>query len=180
MPTMVLQAKPLTNWEGAVRYPMKIKLTDSQESPPESEFEFFEDAFRVQLPGDYKNFLRSANGGIPDRRVFMCEGTDRLIERFLPMLKNPRKYPDAGQYDIGVVMTQLEQRIALDPDELGSKLIPIAYLFAGDFVCLDFRTDSNPSVVVWLHEESRDYAPATITVAQSFTEFCEKLEPMQE
>ena len=110
----------------------------------------------------------------------MCEGTDRLIERFLPMLKNPRKYPDAGQYDIGVVMTQLEQRIALDPDELGSKLIPIAYLFAGDFVCLDFRTDSNPSVVVWLHEESRDYAPATIAVAQSFTEFCEKLTLMPE
>lgn len=73
-----------------------------------------------------------------------------------------------------------EQRIAVDPDELGSKLIPIAYLFAGDFVCLDFRTDSSPSVVAWLHEESGDYAPATITVAQSFGEFCEKLTLMPE
>lgn len=157
---------------------MKIKLTDSQESPPESELEFFEDAFRVKLPDDYKNFLRAANGGVPDHRVFRCEGTDRLIERFLPMLEDPNDDPVAGQYDIAVTMTQLEQRIALDPDELGSKLIPIAYLFAGDFVCLDFRTDSNPSVVVWLHEGSRDYAPATIPVAQSFTEFCEKLTPM--
>lgn len=154
---------------------MKIYLTQANDPPPDSEFEFFEDAFRVKLPDDYKNFLRAANGGVADHRVFQCEGTDRLIERFLPMLEDPSEDPVAGQYDIAVTMTQLEQRIALDPDELGSKLIPIAYLFAGDFVCLDFRTDSNPSVVVWLHEESRDYAPATITVAQSFTEFCEKL-----
>lgn len=159
---------------------MEIKLTGSQEPPPEDEIQSFESAMRVVLPDDYKNFLRSANGGIPDRRVFLCEGTDRLIERFLPMLEDPNKDPVAGQYDIGVVMTQLEQRIAIDPDELGSKLIPIAYLFAGDFVCLDFRADSNPSVVVWLHEESDDYAPATIPVAQSFSEFCEKLTLMQE
>lgn len=159
---------------------MEIKLTDSQDPPSESDIKSFERVMRITLPDDYKSFLRTANGGVPDRRVFMSEGTDRLIERFLPMLKNPRNYPDAGQYDIGVVMTQLEQRIAVDPDELGSKLIPIAYLFAGDFVCLDFRASDDPEVVVWKHEESDDYAPVTTPVARSFTEFCGKLAPMQE
>ena len=49
--------------------------------------------------------------------------------------------------------------------------LPIAVLFAGDFVCLDFRETEDPTVVVWYHEESGEFSPVTKTVAQNISEF---------
>ncbi len=54
--------------------------------------------------------------------------------------------------------------------------MPISSVFAGDFVCLDFRIDkNNPSVCIWSYEESGEFEPVTYNVADSFTEFLEIL-----
>lgn len=52
----------------------------------------------------------------------------------------------------------------------------IGSIFAGDFVCLDFRRNKeNPSVCVWSHEESGEFEPVLYKVADNFTEFLESL-----
>lgn len=72
-----------------------------------------------------------------------------------------------GQYDISnisVVLTQIDERLTDNPDTLGGELIPIAILFAGDFVCLDYRKSSKPSICIWFHEKSEVFAPGASLV----------------
>ncbi|EFI82832.1 SMI1/KNR4 family protein [Listeria grayi] len=48
----------------------------------------------------------------------------------------------------------------------------LAVLFAGDFLCLDFReSEEKPKTVVWNHEESNELEPVFYHVANSFDEF---------
>ncbi|WP_260506015.1 SMI1/KNR4 family protein [Priestia aryabhattai] len=71
-----------------------------------------------------------------------------MIDRFLCIL-NITGERDDEYYDIGVVRTQLDERIVFDENLVGTELLPIAVLFAGDFVCLDYRgSRDNPSVCV--------------------------------
>ena len=75
-------------------------------------------------------------------------------------------------YDIGVVSTQLEGRIVFDEDNVGMQLIPIAALFGGDFVCLNYvKETENPSICIWYHEESYELEPAIEFLANNFIEF---------
>ena len=63
-------------------------------------------------------------------------------------------------------------RLSDNPDLIGAKLLPIATLFAGDFVCLDFKkSKENPCICVWSHEESEEDVPVTYFVSNSFEEF---------
>ncbi len=135
----------------------------------------FEEVNRIKLPLDYRTFLGRANGAIPEQASFNLGARDRVVERFLPLLGEPAQHPD-GAYDINVVVTQIGERLTADADEVGCKLIPVAALFAGDFLCLDFRANaSQPEVVVWDHERSDEFAPSVMPVAKSFTDFLQLL-----
>jgi len=54
-------------------------------------------------------------------------------------------------------------------------MLPIAALFAGNFLCLDYRKSQNPSVCVWFHEESDDFKPYTKKVTDTFAQFLDLL-----
>ncbi|EKY5046501.1 SMI1/KNR4 family protein, partial [Listeria monocytogenes] len=98
------------------------------------------------------------------------------IDRFLCFLKTPRDN-ELGMYDIDVTLTQLEDRLTDNEDLIGVDILPIAVLFAGDFVCLDFRKDrNNPNVVVWNHEESAELEPVTYFVTNTFSDFVSMVE----
>ena len=128
--------------------------------PTDELFKRKEKFWRVKLPNDFINFLKENNGG----------------ERFLCLLKTPCDNT-FGMYDIDVTLTQLEERLTDNEDLIGVDILPIAVLFAGDFICLDFREDiENPNVVVWNHEESAELEPITYFVANTFSEFISKLE----
>ncbi|MCU9589733.1 SMI1/KNR4 family protein, partial [Bacillus velezensis] len=97
------------------------------------------------------------------------------IDRFLCILKVTGEN-ELEWYDIGATMSQLDERIIEDEDLIGVEILPIAVLFAGDFVCLDYRSNRNePAVCVWSHEESGEFAPVTYPVANNFAEFLEML-----
>jgi hypothetical protein len=65
-------------------------------------------------------------------------------------------------------------------DRLNDYLVPFAALGGGDMLCFDYENGGRPSVVVWLHEESRQDHPVTEYVAANFDEFLTKLyEPPQ-
>ena len=128
-------------------------------------------AWKVRLPDDYKEFIKKENGLIPSKRYFHFGNNEKVIEHFLAILAiSGEKVEEA--YDIGVVSTQLEGRIVFDEDYVGMQLIPIAALFGGDFVCLNYIEDpENPSICIWYHEESYELEPAIEFLANNFTEF---------
>lgn len=133
-------------------------------------------AWRVKLPDDYKEFIKNENGLIPSKRYFHFGNNEKVIERFLCVLENTKDNP-LGMYDIDVVMSQLDERLFVHEDILGFELIPIAALFGGDFVCLNYVEDSeNPGICIWYHEEPYELEPAVEFVANSFSEFLDILQ----
>ncbi|GKU78139.1 SMI1/KNR4 family protein [Paenibacillus sp. L3-i20] len=135
-----------------------------------------EKKWRVKLPEVYKEFIKKNNGASPVKDSFLCGKRSYAIDRFLCILKVTGERNDEF-YDIGVVRTQLEERIVSDENLVGTELLPIAVLFAGNFVCLDFRnTDGKePSVCVWDHEESSDLDPVTYFTSNNFETFLNML-----
>ena len=133
-------------------------------------------AWKVQLPEDYKKFIKNENGLIPSKRYFHFGNNEKVIEHFLAILAISGEKAEEA-YDIGVVSTQLEGRIVFDEDYVGMQLIPIAALFGGDFLCLNYIEDpENPSICIWHHEESYELEPAIEFVANNFTEFSDMLQ----
>ena len=65
-----------------------------------------------------------------------------LIERFLCLLEDPEDDDENGWYDIEVVLSDIDTRLTDDEDLTGINIIPFAVLFAGDFLCLDFRENT--------------------------------------
>ncbi len=148
----------------------KRTLKHSLPSPSEDEVLSMEGYFGFGFPDSYLEFLSSNNGGIPQNWIFHSSGTERLIERFLCIAHSTA--PSSSRlYDIAVVHSQISERLNDQPDEPGCALIPIAAVFGGDFLCLDYRCGSDPEVVLWKHEESEEFAPATEAVANSFSDF---------
>ena len=133
-------------------------------------------AWKVRLPDDYKNFIMRKNGFYPSKNLFSLKNRSFLIERFLCVLENTKDNP-LGVYDIDVVMSQLDERLFVHEDILGFELVPIAALFGGDFVCLNYIEDlKNPSICIWYHEESYELEPSVEFVANNFTEFLDMLQ----
>lgn len=134
-----------------------------------------EKIWRILLPKSYVDFIKIANGARPAKRCFLCNNRQYTIDRFLCILEASEEHV-LGIYDIDVVLTQIEDRLSKNPDLVGVELLPIALLFAGDFVCLDYRGSvDNPNICVWSHEESEENMPVTYFVADSFEKFCEIL-----
>ncbi|MDM5186392.1 SMI1/KNR4 family protein [Bacillus sp. DX4.1] len=134
-----------------------------------------EEAWGVELPIDYKNFIRMHNGGSPEKKSFICNNHSYAVIRFLCILEAP-EHIESGMFDIDVTWTQLDERLTDDGDLLGVALLPIAVLFAGDFLCLDFRESrSNPKVYVWDHENSAELEPVSYHVANTFKRFLDML-----
>lgn len=130
----------------------------------------------VQYPLSFIRFLKEYNGAIPINNKFIVNGNEYIIERFLCVMDNPDEDP-IGDYDISIVLTQLDERLTTNKDLIGDELIPIAALFAGNFLCLDFRVNRmNPSVCVWSHEESDMFEPVTYDVVGNFDAFIRLLE----
>ncbi|MER2070459.1 MAG: SMI1/KNR4 family protein, partial [Psychrobacillus sp.] len=103
--------------------------------------------------------------------IFSSNENNYIIERFLCILEESESDEINGWYDIEVTITQIGERLTDDEDLIGMNVVPIAALFTGDFVCLDYSNRENPTVVVWYHEESEEFSPVTKTVAQDISEF---------
>lgn len=131
--------------------------------------------WRIKFPDSYRKFITSYGGGIPEEHKFICEKREYVIDRFLCILSEYRNH-HLGVYDVGVIITQIEDRLSDNPNLIGVEIVPIAALFAGDFLCLDYReSKERPNICVWSHEESEEDRPVTYKVANSFEEFCELL-----
>ena len=134
-----------------------------------------EKKWHLVLLQDYKAFVMSYNGGEPVQDSFSCDGYEYGIDRFLCILKNARE-SEYGIYDISVVDTQIGEMLTDNEELIGIEVLPIAELYGGDMVCLDFRENpDSPTVCIWDSEESDEFEPVTYEIAKSFTEFYDML-----
>jgi len=63
-------------------------------APPSEELiRWFESTYRVKLPADYIAALKAGNGAVPTRRKFRQGKRERMIERMLCLIPEPRKRP---------------------------------------------------------------------------------------
>lgn len=128
-----------------------------------------EKRWRVKLPDSYREFLKKFNGYIPQQNCFYHREHEFVIIRFLGIVKD-LSIGQAGWYDIDVVESQIGDRLTDNMDLIGIEILPIAELFAGDYLCLDLR-ESKGNVCIWFHEESEEFKPVIEKVAESFEEF---------
>jgi len=133
----------------------------------DSRLQGVENNLGVLFPREYVEFLRKSNGGVPIENLFTYGTNEKVVERFLSLLDDYKNDP-LGQYDLEVVWSQIEGR-------LDDHLVPFGELFAGDFVCFNFREQPEPDVVLWDHEQSREDAPFTVKIADSFVSFVQML-----
>jgi SMI1-KNR4 cell-wall len=150
-----------------------IEITKTMPPPTQEMIDKFNDFYRVFLPQDFISFMNEKNGLVSkDILTFKTSDNEKVIERFLPLLDNPRNYHSDGYYAIGVVIAQVSDRLIDDGDMLGINIIPIAALFAGDLLCLDFRNNNtSPSVVVWYNDLSDELDPCFEYLAPTFSNF---------
>ncbi len=128
-----------------------------------------EEAWRVSLPEAYKAYLLEENGGEPAKRHFVMGEEICVIERYLSIISDSSS--ELKIYDIDVVLTQVDERIVADGEQLGYSIIPVAALYGGDFLCYDYRENSEkPELCVWDHEESDEFEPVTYYVCEDWEE----------
>ncbi|MCG9761806.1 MULTISPECIES: SMI1/KNR4 family protein [Pseudoalteromonas] len=154
---------------------MITKCNDSYELNNSSIFEL-ENFCRIKLPYLFIEFFRNNNGVAFEGLTYAIDNKERLIERTLLITNDSKLSDDIMQYEIKVVLAQIEERLTDNEDLVGVELLPFAYVFGGDFLCLNFK-DSNtePSVVLWDHTGSDELSPVYALVSDSFEEFIEGL-----
>ncbi|MGG3891376.1 SMI1/KNR4 family protein [Metabacillus fastidiosus] len=151
---------------------MKVDVNTIVSPLPSDELlDVVENSLRIIFPELYREFIKKNNGAVPITNIFTHNEHDYIVERFLCILEESEADEINGWYDIEVTITQIGERLTDNEDLIGMNVVPIAALFAGDFVCLDFREREDPSVVVWYHEESDEFSPVTKTVARNISEF---------
>ena len=150
---------------------MKIDMNTILDGDISERIRKIEEYSKISFPSSYIEFIKQYNVGIPTTNEFLCDKHWYAIERFLGFV-NEYKTSPLGDYDVAVVLSQIDTRLTDNPDLVGDELIPIASLFAGDYVCLDFKENKdNPSICVWDHERSDEFEPVTYKVADTFSEF---------
>ena len=93
--------------------------------PSNERISWFEKTYRVELPIEYKGFLKNYNGAKPITNILKSNGREYVVERFLCLLDKPKENEIYGWYDLTSVLTQL-----------------------------DYRKNVNPCITIWNHEES--------------------------
>ena len=144
--------------------------------PTDEDINKREQSWRLKLPIDYINFLKKYNACIPIKKSFNCNNHSYAIVRFLGIISNWSD-SELGWYDISVVASGIEERLTDNEDLVGLELLPIAELFAGDYLCLNLKKNQDfPTVCIWNHEESDEFMPVIYEVADSFGKFIDMLE----
>ena len=123
-----------------------------------------EEMLDLEFSPEFLAFLKHHNGGVPKKRHFKLGNNVKVVGQFLCLYPNYKENERFGQNDIGVVWSQIE-------DRLNEFLVPFAEIYPGDYLCFDYETGDDPSIVLWNHELSDEDSPVTDFVAKSFKQF---------
>lgn len=146
-------------------------MTDTGKKIGNVELDDLERKYQFSLPEEYRNFLRTNNGGHPTPEAFSArynDGSEResIIDYFFEV-------GTKGPYIIDSTINNLQvldQRISRD-------VIPIANTPFGDLICLGVKGKAAGKVFFWNLEDDEDNAPVEDLglIANSFQEFIDSL-----
>lgn len=113
-----------------------------------------ESKYNVVLPNEYILIVKNYDGGVPDKKVFIAGGKERVFQRFISIQKN--KHPNL-----------LDTAEWLDSDKT---IIPFAMDPFGNYICFEFA-DKNVNNITYTETETN----TTYVVCSSFKEFLDGL-----
>lgn len=147
---------------------MKIIERYSDHGATKDDLYRIEHLLGAKLPQDYKDFLATANGGVPDVARFKdSQGKNVSAVRFFLTAD-----PDHPSFAIAIYIDRFDERIPL-----GTLLI--ARDSFGNLVLLDVGSENHGAVYFWDHEnESMDEEPwwdNTTPLAATFSAFTSNL-----
>ncbi len=142
--------------------------------PSDEVIEDQERLWRIKLPDDFKEFMQKYNGASIKETTFFSVIEYRFT-RFLCILEEVRDRED-GWSDISVIESMICTRLTDDRNLIGIEVLPFGELFNQDYICLDFRENpENPTVCLWVNDESGEFEPVIYFVADNFTAFTDML-----
>lgn len=150
-----------------------VMVEGTSAKPPRKYYiESTEEMTGLEFPADWIEFLYKNNGGVPERKFFKLEEDVGVVTTFL-CLDAEYKTSETGETDVGVVWSQIEER-------LSEFQLPFAATFGGDFLLFEFEGEDGeivdvPTVVLWNHDLSEEDEPVTSHVSDSFSSFLDML-----
>lgn len=123
-----------------------------------------EEMLELDFTPEFIAFLKEHNGGVSKKRYFKLDDDVKVVEVFLNLFPDYEDDPKFGQFDIGVVWSEIE-------DRLNEYLIPFAAVYPGDFLCFDYEDNDPPKIVLWDHNRSLEDEPVTYPVTDNFKQF---------
>lgn len=154
---------------------MKDLSLKKKVSVTHDELDSLEMFFNINLPISYREFILEFNGASPEEAIIRINSEERVLERFLIVSEDEKLDNGLMQYEIKVVMAQIEERLTDNEDLVGAETLPFAYLFGGDFLCLDFKEDAINPKVVWDHNESDELSPVFYKAFDNFQELLDAM-----
>jgi hypothetical protein len=142
---------------------MMTEFSDAGTPVSDAQIDEVETALGFPLPADYRHFLRTYNGGVPD---------DDTID-----IADLKQSPTDVQELFGIDYASKTSNILWNLDFIrqrcpGRRLLPIGCDSGGNLFCLDFAQERNPSVIYL------DLIPADCQahlICGTFSEFCDLL-----
>ncbi|MFO1041860.1 MAG: SMI1/KNR4 family protein [Planctomycetaceae bacterium] len=122
----------------------------------------------VKFPTDYRDCLRTNHCGYPSPSEFVVPVEGRPFRSSLGTLLTID--PRAEYFNIFNYLPPMANEHHLPPT-----IIPIAQDGGGDFVCLDYRQSSIPTIVYWHHEVSG--VEGITPLAGTFSELLASMQP---
>ena len=138
--------------------------------PAEKRIQTLQNSFQISFPSSYLRFIDRYNGVNLTNGVVRTSLGEFVLEFFLPIV-NDIKYDARGSEDLAVVAAQLDWGLVGDENAIGLELVPIAAMYAGNYLVLDYRIPGNePRISYWNHELSSEFSPHAVPIFSSFQE----------
>lgn len=119
----------------------------------------------ITFPDDYRDCVRSFHGCHPDATDFRADNNGQVWHGSVGVLLTLDPFTPCNVFDV-------LSSLAVD-QQLPSSLIPVAEDGGGNYLCLDYRHSSTPSVAFWFHEVGGD--DGAVFVCDSFSQLLDRL-----
>ena len=154
----------------------RVQFEDSGQPATEDQISLLERVLGIQLPLDYRAFLRQTNGGHPEPSAFPVQSfpfdTHALIAWLFVL-------------DVQGSPNDLMFNISAYSDLIPADLMPIGIDPGGSFICLAIRGENRGAIYFW--DEAERYPPGQVAdyhniyfVARSFDELLRNLTELPE
>jgi hypothetical protein len=135
------------------------------------DIERLEDMVGVELPVDYKAFLRRYNGGVPKPAAFPIQGFENNPYGVVQVL---------FRVDGDIESSNLDWNYEAMNSRIPSSFFPVGCDGSGDLICLSLYGDDSGAIFFWdYYDQTPDPDHSNVyRIAGSFSEFLDSLQEL--